>query len=117
MTQGTLDLESRLIGRDAEAARIEAMIDRLPEGGSALVVSGEAGVGKSALLHHARERADALGVRTLTAVAVESEMELAFAGLHQLLIPVLGLVQLLPSPQRHEPFSTQLGFSISQVLS
>jgi DNA-binding CsgD family transcriptional regulator len=92
--------DSPLVGRDVEIARLDGLIERLPEGGAALVVSGEAGVGKSALLHYARARADALGLRTLTTVGVESEAEFAFAGLHQLLYPVLGLVELLPAPQR-----------------
>ena len=88
------------MGRDVEAARIDAIIDGLPEGGAAVVVSGEPGVGKSALLQHARARATVRGLRTLGIVGVESEAELAFAGLHQLLHPVLGLVELLPGPQR-----------------
>jgi DNA-binding CsgD family transcriptional regulator/tetratricopeptide (TPR) repeat protein len=92
--------DSELVGRDVEAARVDAIFERLPEGGAALVVSGEPGVGKSALLQYARARADALGFRTLTVVGVESEAELAFAGLHQLLYPVLGLVEFLPAPQR-----------------
>ena len=92
--------DAQLVGRDVEAARVDTLIERLPEGGAALVVSGEAGVGKSALLRYARARADALGFRTLTTVGVESEAELAFAGLHQLLYPVLGLAELLPGPQR-----------------
>src|SRR6266545_2742760 len=101
MTRGSLELaDSELIGRDVESARIDALIDGLPEGGAALVVSGAAGVGKSALLRYARARADALGLRTLATVGVESEAELAFAGLHQLLYPALGLMELLPAPQR-----------------
>jgi DNA-binding CsgD family transcriptional regulator len=92
--------DSQLVGRDVEIARLDGLIERLPEGGATLVVSGEPGVGKSALLHSARARADALGLRTLTTVGVESEAEFAFAGLHQLLYPVLGLVELLPAPQR-----------------
>jgi predicted ATP-dependent serine protease len=89
-------MEPELVGRDVEAARVDAIIEGLPEGGAALVVSGEPGVGKSALLHYARARADAVGLRTLTAVGVESEAELAFAGVHQLLYPILGLLELLP---------------------
>src|SRR5258708_7651667 len=101
MTWGSVELaDSQLVGRDVEAARVDALIERLREGGAALVVSGEAGVGKSALLHYARARADAVGLRALTTIGVESEAELAFAGLHQLLYPVLGLVELLPAPQR-----------------
>ena len=94
MARASLGLtDSELVGRDVEAARVDAIIERLPDGGAALVVSGETGVGKSALLHYARARADALGLRTLTAVGVESEAELAFAGLHQLLYPILGLLE------------------------
>ena len=101
MTLGTVGLaDARLVGRDGEARRVDTLIERLPESGGALVVSGEAGVGKSALLRYARARADALSFRTLTTVGVESEAELAFAGLHQLLYPVLGLAELLPGPQR-----------------
>ena len=101
MTLGSVDLAaSQLVGRDVEAARVDAVLERLAEGGAALLVSGEAGVGKSAMLLYARARADPLGFRTLTTVGVESEAELAFAGLHQLLVPVLELVELLPGPQR-----------------
>jgi predicted ATP-dependent serine protease len=86
MTRASLrSVESELVGRDVEAARVDTLIEGLPEGGAALVVSGEPGVGKSALLHRARARADALGLRTLTAVGVESEAELGFAGVHQLM--------------------------------
>ena len=103
-------MESELVGRDVEAARVDAIIEGLPAGGAALVVSGEPGVGKSALLHYARARADALGLRTLTAVGVESEAELAFAGVHQLLYPILGLLELLPAPQRR---ALEIAFGIA----
>ena len=99
MTLGTVNsADAQLVGRDVEASRVDALIERLPEGGASLVVSGEAGVGKSALLHYAGARAGARGFRALTTVGVESEAELAFAGLHQLLYPVLGLAELLPGP-------------------
>jgi DNA-binding CsgD family transcriptional regulator len=101
MTLATVGFaDTQLVGRDVEGARVVTLIERLAEGGAALVVSGEAGVGKSALLRYARARADALGFRTLTTVGVESEAEFAFAGLHQLLYPVRGLAELLPGPQR-----------------
>jgi DNA-binding CsgD family transcriptional regulator len=64
-----------------------------------LVVEGEAGVGKTALLEHAIGSAPDL--RLLRAVGVESEMELAFAALHQLCAPVLDRVERLPVPQRN----------------
>jgi DNA-binding CsgD family transcriptional regulator len=61
-------------------------------------------------LRYARARADAVGLRTLTAAGVESEAELAFAGLHQLLYPILGLLELLPAPQRR---ALEMAFGIA----
>ncbi len=89
-----------LIGREAERKRVDAVLDRLHEGGGALLVRGEAGIGKSSLLRHARERAAALDLRALRTVGVESEAELAFAGLHQLIDSIAELVELLPDPRR-----------------
>ena len=70
---------------------------RVPRVSGALVLRGEAGIGKSALLEDARERAGDMQV--LAARGVESEAELPFAGLHQLLRPALGHVERLPQPQ------------------
>ncbi|GFJ95168.1 putative transcriptional regulator, LuxR family protein [Phytohabitans rumicis] len=64
----------------------------------ALVLRGEAGVGKSALVEHLV--GNAAGCQVLRAAGVESEMELAFAGLHQLCVPVVGHLDRLPGPQR-----------------
>jgi DNA-binding CsgD family transcriptional regulator len=89
-----------LIGREAERKRIDTLLDRLRETGGVLLVRGEAGIGKSSLLRHARERASAIGIRPLQTIGVESEAELAFAGLHQLLDSIADLVQLLPDPRR-----------------
>ena len=87
-----------LHGREAEQAKLAAVIDETEAGRSAsLVVSGEAGVGKSVLLEDLRERA--AGMRVLRAQGLESESPLAFAGLHQLLGPVLSLLVRLPPPQ------------------
>ena len=94
------DSSFELIGREAERTRVDAVLDRLHETGGALLVRGEAGIGKSCLLGHARERACALGVRTLGTVGVQSEAELAFAGLHQLVDSMAELVELLPEPRR-----------------
>jgi DNA-binding CsgD family transcriptional regulator len=75
------------------------MIAALRAGAShVLVVCGGPGVGKSALLRHAEQAAT--GVRVLRAVGVESEMELAFAALHQLCAPLLDRLTDLPGPQR-----------------
>jgi DNA-binding CsgD family transcriptional regulator len=64
----------------------------------ALVVSGEPGVGKTALLEYVVEQAPEC--RVLRTAGVQSEMELAFAGLHQLLVPLMDRVEHLPVPQR-----------------
>jgi hypothetical protein len=96
-----------LIGHPATGLRgrrneLEAL-DELLEGprerrSSVLVLRGEAGTGKTALLEYARERAS--GFRITRAEGVESEMELPFAGLQQLCAPMLGQLEHLPCPQR-----------------
>ncbi len=94
------DATGELIGRSAEIARIDAVLDGVRNRGGALLISGEPGIGKSALLDRARGRASTLGARTLATVGIESESELAFAGLHQLLLPVANRIDGLPDPQR-----------------
>ena len=79
-----------IFGRERELARLERLVDGLPERGSALLVRGEAGIGKSTLLAAASRRAEAAGMRVLRASGVQSEARLPFAGLHQLVMPVLG---------------------------
>jgi DNA-binding CsgD family transcriptional regulator len=87
-----------LIGRAAETAAIERLLTAAREGRSGvLVLRGEAGIGKSALLAHAAEQAD--GFTILRGVGVEVESELPYAALHQILRPVLGRLGLLPQPQ------------------
>ncbi len=94
------DATSELIGRNDEVARVDALLDGVRDRGGALVIRGEPGIGKSALLDRARGRASSLGARTLATVGVESESELAFAGLHQLLRPIGSHLERLPDPQR-----------------
>src|SRR4051812_40519057 len=91
---------SELIGRKSEAEVLDSLIDRLQLEGAAVLISGMAGIGKSALLDYTHRRADAAGVQALVTVGVESEAEFAFAGLHQLLRPIVNLVKRLPDPQR-----------------
>jgi DNA-binding CsgD family transcriptional regulator len=89
-----------LRGRRDECAVLDRLLDGARAGHSGvLVLNGEAGVGKSALLDYAI--ASAPDLRVLRAVGVESEMELAFAALHQLCAPVLDRVERLPVPQRN----------------
>src|SRR5246127_3043713 len=88
-----------LVDRQRERAALDGLLGDLRSGrGRALVVRGEAGVGKSALLEYAAGAAPDL--RVVRAVGVESEMELAFAGLHQLCAPLLAHLERLPPPQR-----------------
>lgn len=89
-----------LIGREREVEALEQLIDHVNERGAALLVRGAAGIGKSALLTTARERAREHGMRDLYAIGVQSETHLPFAGLHQLLHPILDDAADLPEPQR-----------------
>jgi ABC-type cobalamin transport system ATPase subunit len=87
-----------LIGRSAETARIDAMLAEARHGRSAaLVIRGEPGVGKSALLDYAAGVAS--GLRVLRCAGIESEAELAFAALHAVLRPGPGSLDALPVPQ------------------
>src|SRR3982074_2258462 len=90
---------SPMINREAECAALDEIIEAVRKGESrALVVHGDPGVGKTALLEYLAGRAS--DCRLLSAAGVESEMELAFAALHQLCTPVLDRLELLPTPQR-----------------
>ncbi|TMR32432.1 helix-turn-helix transcriptional regulator [Actinomadura geliboluensis] len=88
-----------LLNRERERAALDELLDDLRAGrGRSLVVRGEAGVGKSALLEYVTEAA--ADMRVARAAGVESEMELAFAGLHLLCVPLLERLESLPGPQR-----------------
>jgi DNA-binding CsgD family transcriptional regulator len=87
-----------LYGRDQERSRIGELLDGARASRSAvLVISGEPGVGKSTLLEDARDQAG--GMRVLSGAGVESEAQLPFAALHQIVRPVLSHVENLPQPQ------------------
>src|ERR1017187_4898897 len=102
-----------LTGRRGERGVLDQLINAVRAGGSrVLVVRGEPGVGKSALLEYLAGRAP--GCRVARAAGVESEMELAFAGLHQLLVPVLDHLEGLPVPQR-DALRTAFGLSAGPV--
>src|SRR3954468_8828044 len=88
-----------LLGRAAERELLDRLFENVGAGRSAsLVVRGEAGVGKTALLHYCARQAS--GFRVARIAGVESEMELPFAGLHQLCAPMLGRLGALPQPQQ-----------------
>src|SRR5216683_1703863 len=104
---------SDLIGREAESEVLDAVIDQIHIRGGALIVRGEAGIGKSALLRRARARVTARGGRVLSTVGVELEAELAFAGLLQLLHPIIGLTERLSEAQRR---AIDAAFGVSDEL-
>jgi DNA-binding CsgD family transcriptional regulator len=86
-----------LIGRDSEQRLIESLLQEARNGASgSLVIRGEAGIGKTALLEHAAASSD---LRTLRCAGTESEHDLTFAGLEQLLRPLSALADRLPGPQ------------------
>jgi DNA-binding CsgD family transcriptional regulator len=108
----TADAETaaeRLLGRRGECDALDELIADVLGGRSRVIVlRGEAGVGKSALLDYLFDRVS--GWRVARAVGVESEMELAYSGLHQLCGPMLDRLDRLPTPQR-EALATVFGLS------
>jgi DNA-binding CsgD family transcriptional regulator len=87
-------------GREAQCATLDRLLRFPPaDPSAALVLRGEAGLGKTTLLDYAARRADAC--RVVRTVGIESERELPFAALHQFCVPFLDRLDRLPSPQRH----------------
>jgi DNA-binding CsgD family transcriptional regulator len=108
LRQGT-SLGAGLVGRAKECGRIDDLLDFARHGLSeALVVRGETGMGKTALLDYAAEQAD--GFRVVRLTGVESERELGYAALHQFLHPMLDRVRRLPPLQR-EALDSALGLA------
>src|SRR6516225_5017875 len=100
---------SGLINRASERDVLERLVTGVRAGQSrVLVLRGEAGIGKTALLGYLS--AVAKGCRIIRIAGVESEMELAFAGLHALCAPMLGGLGQLPVPQR-DALNTAFGMS------
>ena len=125
-TDGDADLP--LVGRSQERRALDRTLDALQSGqSSTLVMRGEPGIGKTALLEYLRDRAT--GCRVVTASAVQSETALAFAALHQLCAPLLNRLDRLPAPQRtalgtafglaegHPPDRLFLGLAVLRLLS
>ncbi|MEV1249565.1 LuxR C-terminal-related transcriptional regulator [Nonomuraea sp. NPDC049750] len=102
-----------LYGRSVEISALDEVITRARDGlGSAVVLRGKAGTGKTALLDAAAARGG--GMRVLRTTGVESESDLAFAALHQVLWPVTGSLDALPEPQR-VAVSAALGLAAGSV--
>ena len=98
-----------LVGRDQELAVIRAFVDDCAAHGRALLLSGEPGIGKSALLDAAEETAATAGIRVLRAAGAESE-DVGFSGLNQLLLPLRAGLNRLDERQRNA-LNVALGFS------
>ncbi len=91
----------RLLGRRVECEALDRLLaDAVAGTSQALVLRGEAGVGKTALLGYLSERVEGSGLRIARAAGVESEMELAYSSLHQLCVTMLDHLERLPVPQR-----------------
>jgi DNA-binding CsgD family transcriptional regulator/tetratricopeptide (TPR) repeat protein len=91
---------SPLFGREAEVTMLGQFVARIPGRGGALVLRGDPGIGKTALLAVASDTADSKGVSVVRTTGAQTETGLAFAGLHQLLLPALSWLDHLPRPQR-----------------
>ncbi|WP_433007315.1 AAA family ATPase [Kribbella sp. CA-294648] len=92
--------KTTLLGRVAEQERLAALVSGITEHGGALLLRGQAGIGKSALLGEAAGVAQAGGVRVLSVTGAESEQHFPYAALQQLLYPVRSGIEALPRPQR-----------------
>ena len=105
---------SSLVGRESELHLIDQLLDDVHDRGGSLTVTGGPGVGKSALLLETAARAADRGMPVLQATGVQSEALLPFAGLHQLLRPVLGRLDRLAPPQRD---AMQMAFGLADGLA
>ena len=101
------------MGRTSERAALDGLLAKVRGGESeVLVIRGEAGIGKTALLRYAARQAS--GFRVAQVTGVEAEMELPFAGIHQLCAPMLDQLDALPRPQR-DALSVALGLASGEV--
>ena len=104
---------SSLVGRESELHVMDQLLDDVHDRGGVLAVTGGPGVGKSALLLETAARAADRGILVLQATGVQSEGLLPFAGLHQLLRPILGHLDRLAAPQRD---AMQVAFGLADGL-
>ena len=104
---------SGFLDRTSERATLDGLLARVREGqSSVLVMRGEAGIGKTALLQYAARHASGFHVVPIT--SVEAEMELPFAGIHQLCAPLLDRLDTLPQPQQ-DALNVALGLAAGDV--
>ncbi|WP_410612288.1 AAA family ATPase [Amycolatopsis sp. lyj-109] len=104
--------DPELVGRGEEVAALEGALAAARAGRSrVLVLRGEAGIGKTALLEHVATRAT--GFHVARTAGVESERELPYAGLHRLCVPFFGRLEHLPAPQR-AALGTAFGLTVGE---
>jgi DNA-binding CsgD family transcriptional regulator len=104
-----------IIGREAGLAWLRGLVEPVPRAGRVVLVTGDAGMGKTVLLADTAGRARSAGMRVLSVTGRESESKLAFAGLHQLLRPVLSGAADLPGRQAQALLSA-LGLAADPVI-
>ena len=108
-----IGLDSGILDRTTERELLERLLENVRGGKSGvLVIRGEAGIGKTALLRHTVSRAS--GFRMAQVAGAEAEMELPFAGIHQLCAPLLDRLSTLPRPQQ-EALNVALGLASGEV--
>ena len=93
--------EALLFGREREVRVLEKMLGVAGEPGGALFLRGDPGVGKSSILAMAKSLAVSRGMTVLSATGVQDGTILPFAGLYELLRPVVNRADRLPGPERH----------------
>ncbi|MEU2288547.1 AAA family ATPase [Streptomyces sp. NPDC013178] len=103
-----------LVGRDGELRRIDEFLGRIDQHGGAVLLRGQAGIGKSALLAELTARASASGIRVLRTVGIESESQVQFSGLHQLLRPLRRDIRVVSQAQ-HDMLGAALGHTQSSI--
>jgi DNA-binding CsgD family transcriptional regulator len=100
------------LDRISEREALDRLLTEVRDRSGVLVIRGEAGIGKTALLRYAGEQAS--GFRVLRVTGAEAEMELPFAGIHQLCVPILDQLDALPELQR-DAMSVALGLAAGDV--
>ncbi len=106
-------LASEFLDRASEREALDGLLEHAREGESAvLVIRGEAGIGKTALLRYVARHAS--GFRVAQVTGAEAEMELPFAGIHQLCAPLLDHLDALPQPQQ-DALNVALGVASGDI--
>ncbi|WP_248703884.1 AAA family ATPase [Curtobacterium sp. MWU13-2055] len=109
-----------VIGRERETSALRDAVGHVSSGGSAFVIDGEAGIGKSSLVADVLEHASRRGLRTLTTTGTLAESAEPYSALHMLLYPLRGGIANLPSPQRRAldvAFGVATGIQPSPLLA